>query len=190
MNDVEVLRVDRPNESLNWNLALAKKKAFNIGISSLKDSVELYARRPIIIPLYNFKNPFGVEILKSNTPICIAAIVPFDGCRYSDIYLLPNADMNKVMQSNPLVLNNPMNAYDLNENSAIMDLTDKFLLAPSRFMKSSAEGITEMFGLEPIMYDDGNYSYSSLNLIAMSENWFIAPFELIESIPVPVPAGK
>ena len=172
-------------ESLNWNFALAKKKAFNIGISSLKDSVELYARRPIIIPLYNFKNPFGVKILQSEN-VCIAGIVPFDGCSFSDIYLLSNADMNKVMQSNPLILEKPMRASLLEENS-IMDLTNNNLIASVySYVKVSAEAITEMFSLTPIMYDDGNYSYSSLNLInmEMDMNWLIAPFELIESIPV------
>lgn len=162
---------------------MRKKKAFNIGISSLKDSVELYARRPIIIPLYDFKNPFGVGILETKKPINIAAIVPFDGCSFSDIYLLSNADMNKVMQSNPLILEKPMLASNLEESSAIADLTNAFLLAPPRFMKISAEGITNSFDLTPIMYDDGNYSYSSLNLISMGEDWFIAPFELIESVP-------
>lgn len=180
MDGVETLKTSV--ESLNWNFALAKKKAFNIGISSLKDSVELYARRPIIIPLYNFKNPFGVKILQSES-VCIAGIVPFDGCRYSDIYLLSNADMNKVMQSNPLILNNPMNACDLKNNSAIVDLTNKTLNASvGGYIKASAEAITEMFGLTPIIYDDGNYSYSSLNLINM-DGWSIAPFELIESVP-------
>lgn len=169
---------------LNWNSAFTKKKAFNIGISSLKDSVELYARRPIIAPLYDFKNPFGVRILETERPINIAAIVPFDGCSYSDIYLLSNADMNKVMQSNPLILEKPMLASDLEESSAIADLSNAFLLSPPRFIKVSAEGLTQ-FGFAPIMYDDGNYSYSSLNLICMGENWLIAPFELIESIPVP-----
>ena len=187
MDDVEVLRVDRPNESLNWNLALAKKKAFNIGISSLKDSVELYARRPIIIPLYNFENPFGVKILEQEKGIAIAGIVPFDGCSFSDIYLLSNSDMNKVMQSNPLILNNKMNSSNLNENSAIMDLTDKILIASvSGYMKVSAGAITELFGFEPIMYDDGNYSYSSLNMINVDKTLTIVPFELIESIPVQV----
>lgn len=81
-----------------------------------------------------------------------------------------------------------MNSSDLNENS-IMDLTNKNLFAYiSGCVKLSADGITELFNLTPIMYDDGNYSYSSLNLIMMSENLFIAPFELIES--VPVQAGK
>ena len=173
------------NEPLNWNLAFEKKKAFNIGISSLKDSIELYARRPIIIPLYDFKNPFGVRILETERPINIAAIVPFDGCSFSDIYLLSNADMNKVMQSNPLILEKPMRASNLKESSAIADLTNAFLLAPPRFMKISAEAITNSFNLTPIMYDDGNYSYSSLNVINMDNNWTIAPFELIESIPVP-----
>lgn len=185
MDGVETLKTS--NESLNWNFALAKKKAFNIGISSLKDSVELYARRPIIIPLYNFKNPFGVKILQSEN-VCIAGIVPFDGCRYSDIYLLSNADMNKVMQSNPLILNTPMNASDLKNNSAIVDLTNNFILAyVYAYVKSSADRITQLCGLTPIIYDDGNYSYSSLNLINM-DGWSIAPFELIESIPVQ--AGK
>lgn len=187
MDSVEVRKTS--TGSLNWNLTLEKKKAFNIGISSLKDSIELYARRPIIIPLYNFKNPFGVKILQSKSEICIAGIVPFDGCRYSDIYLLSNADMNKVMQSNPLVLKDPMNANDLKNNSAIVDLTNKALLAYiCGYIKASTEGITQLSGLTPIMYDDGNYSYSSLNLIDMGNGWPIAPFELIESIPVQ--AGK
>ena len=185
MDGAKVLKIDETSNPLNWNLAFAKKKAFNIGISSLKDSIELYARRPIIIPLYNFKNPFGVKILQSES-VCIAGIMPFDGCRYSDIYLLSNADMNKVMQSNPLVLNTPMNADALKNNSAIVDLTNNFILAyVFGYVKSSAERITQLCGLTPIIYDDGNYSYSSLNLINM-DNWTIAPFELIES----VPAGK
>lgn len=183
MDGAEILRVDRPSVPLNWNLAFAKKKAFNIGISSLKDSVELYARRPIIIPLYDFNNPFGVEILKTEKPFNIAAIVPFDGCSFSDIYLLSNDDMSKVMQSNPLILGNSFRAANLKESSAIFDLLDKVLLAPSSFMKVSAESMTE-FGFAPIMYDDGNYSYSSLNMINVDKNWVIAPFELIESIPV------
>ena len=120
--------VIKPN-SLDWNSAFTKKKAFNIGISSLKDSIELYARRPIIIPLYNFENPFGVRILETERPINIAAIVPFDGCSFSDIYLLSNADMNKVMQSNPLILNEPMEASNLKESYAIVDLANKTLLA-------------------------------------------------------------
>ena len=185
MDGVEVRKTSV--EPLNWNFVLAKKKAFNIGISSLKDSVELYARRPIIIPLYNFKNPFGVKILQSEN-VCIAGIVPFDGCRYSDIYLLSNADMNKVMQSNPLVLYTPMNAADLENNSAIVDLTNNFIIAyVYGYVKTSAERITQLCGLTPIIYDDGNYSYSSLNLINMDGS-SIAPFELIESMPVP--AGK
>lgn len=189
MDGVETRKTTVTNEPLDWNSAFTKKKAFNIGISSLKDSVELYARRPIIIPLYNFKNPFGVKILQSEKEFCIAGIVPFDGCRYSDIYLLSNADMNKAMQSNPLVLMNPMNAYDLKNNSDIVDLTNKNILAyVYGYVKASAEGITQLCGLTPIMYDDGNYSYSSLNLINMDKGWVIAPFELIES--VPVPAGK
>lgn len=191
MDGVEVWKKTETEteKPLDWNSAFAKKKAFNIGISSLKDSIELYARRPIIIPLYDFKNPFGVRILETGSPITIAAIVPFDGCSVSDIYLLSNADMNKVMQSNPLVLNNPMMASNLEKNnSAIVDLTDKMLLAPAGFIKASASLITRDIGLAPIMYDDGNYSYSSLNLIMMSENLMIAPFELIESMPVP--AGK
>lgn len=186
MNDVKVKKKSHVIEPLNWNFALTKKKAFNIGISSLKDSVELYARRPIIIPLYNFKNPFGVKILQFESSVCIAGIVPFDGCRCSDIYLLSNADMNKVMQSNPLVLKNPINARVLEYNSAIVDLTDISILAyVFGYVKSSDERITQLCGLTPIIYDDGNYSYSSLNLIDM-DNWYIAPFELIES----VPAGK
>ena len=184
---MEVRKMEETSESLNWNLAFAKKKAFNIGISSLKDSIELYARRPIIIPLYDFKNPFGVRILQSGTKIYIAGIVPFDGCRYSDIYLLSNADMNKVMQSNPLFFNSPMTASNLKESSAIVDLTDTVLLASVYgCAKFSAESITSVTGLAPIMYDDGNYSYSSLNLINLDTNHAVAPFELIES----VPAGK
>lgn len=72
-----------------------------------------------------------------------------------------------------------------------MDLTNKNLIASLySYIKVSAEVMTETFDLTPIMYDDGNYSYSSLNLIIMDKNmnWSIAPFELIESIPVQ--AGK
>lgn len=188
MEDVKVRKTETQT-SLDWKSASAKKKAFNIGISSLKDSVELYARRPIIIPLYDFKNSFGVRILETGGLITIAAIAPFDGCSFSDIYLLSNADMNKVMQSNPLVFSEKMMASDLEKhNSAIVDLTDKMLVAPTTFMKASASTITRDVGLAPIMYDDGNYSYSSLNIIMASETWLIAPFELIESMPVP--AGK
>ena len=81
-----------------------------------------------------------------------------------------------------------MTSSVLNENSAIIDLTNKNLISSVySYVKASAEAITEMFNLTPIMYDDGNYSYSSLNLINMNNNmdWLIAPFELIESIPVP-----
>ena len=167
---------------------VCEKKAFNIGISSLKDSVELYARRPIIIQLYDFKNPFGIKILESKKSICIAGIIPFDGCSFSDIYLLSNSDMNKVMQSNPLILQEPMKASLLEENS-IVDLTNTVLLASVYgCVKFSAEAITSITGLAPIMYDDGNYSYSSLNLINIDTNHAVAPFELIESMPVP--AGK
>ena len=164
-------------------LCVGEKKAFNIGISSLKDSVELYARRPIIIPLYDFKNPFGVRILETESPISIAAILPFDGCSFSDIYLLSNTDMNKVIQSNPLILENPMKACILKQSSAIFDLSNMTFYAPLGFKKASAKEITSDTGLAPIMYDDGNYSYSSLNLIKMSNNWSIASFELIESVP-------
>lgn len=185
MDGVEVLKTGGTSNPLNWNLTIAKKKAFNIGISSLKDSVELYARRPIIIPLYDFKNPFGVKILQSEKPICIAGIIPFDGCSFSDIYLLSNADMNKVMQSNPLFLEKPMRASNLKESSAIVDLTSTMLLASVYgYIKLSAEAITSVTGLAPIMYDDGNYSYSNLNLINIDENIAVAPFELIESVPV------
>ena len=183
MDGVQTLKATAASEPLNWNLAFAKKKAFNIGISSLKDSIELYARRPIIIPLYDFENPFGVRILQSEI-ICIAGIVPFDGCRFSDIYLLSNADMNKVMQSNPLILERPMKASNLKESYAIFDLVNKTLLASVYgYLKASAEVITETFGLTPIMYDDGNYSYSSLNLINTDTNWLIAPLELIDPVP-------
>ena len=78
-----------------------------------------------------------------------------------------------------------MKASNLKESSAIVDLTNKALLASIGFIKISAEAITRSFNLAPIMYDDGNYSYSSLNLITMAKDWFIAPFELIESVPVP-----
>ena len=184
MDGVEVWKHTVTEEPLDWNSASAKKKAFNIGISSLKDSIELYARRPIIIPLYDFKNPFGVRILQSGKNICIAGIVPFDGCRYSDIYLLSNADMNKVMQSNPLILQESMKASNLKESSAIVDLTNTVLLASVYgCIKFSAEAITSVTGLAPIMYDDGNYSYSSLNLINIDKNFAVAPFELIESVP-------
>lgn len=191
MDGVEVWKKTETEteKPLDWNSAFAKKKAFNIGISSLKDSVELYARRPIIIPLYDFKNSFGVRILETKGLITIAAIVPFDGCSVSDIYLLSNADMNKVMQSNPLVLNEPMMASNLEKNnSAIVDLTNKTLFTPTGFTKASASLITGDIGLAPIMYDDGNYSYSSLNLIHCGGDLAIAPFELIESMPVS--AGK
>lgn len=189
MDGVGVWKKTETEKPLDWNSAFAKKKAFNIGISSLKDSVELYARRPIIIPLYDFKNPFGVRILETGMStgmsICIAAIVPFDGCSFSDIYLLSNADMNKAMQSNPLILGDSMIASNLKESSAIFDLSNKNLFAPTSFAKTSAEVITTVTGLAPIMYDDGNYSYSSLNLITMGNDLIVAPFELIESIPVP-----
>lgn len=127
--------------------------------------------------------------MNSESAIYIAGIIPFDGCRFSDIYLLSNADMNKVMQSNPLVLGGTMTASALKENSDIFDLSNKTLLASIYgYIKASAERITKTFGLTPIMYDDGNYSYSSLNLINTDNSIFIAPFELIES--VPVPAGE
>ena len=72
-----------------------------------------------------------------------------------------------------------------------MDLTNKVLLSSVYgYMKISAEGITEIIGLTPIMYDDGNYSYSSLNLINLDKNFAVAPFELIESVPVSVSAGE
>ena len=72
-----------------------------------------------------------------------------------------------------------------------MDLTNKNLIASVySYIKVSVEAMTEMYGLTPIMYDDGNYSYSSLNIINMEMDmgWLIAPFELIES--VPEPAGE
>lgn len=185
MDGVEVWKKTETENPLDWNSAFAKKKAFNIGISSLKDSIELYARRPIIIPLYDFKNPFGVRIIETGASVCIAAIVPFDGCSFSDIYLLSNADMNKVMQSNPLIFGDSMIASNLKESSAIFDLSNKSLIAPTSFSKASAEVITTVTGLAPIMYDDGNYSYSSLNLITVGNDLIVAPFELIESIPVP-----
>ena len=83
-----------------------------------------------------------------------------------------------------------MIASNLKESSTIADLSNKNLFASIGFSKASAEAITSITGLAPIMYDDGNYSYSSLNLIKMGDGWAIAPFELIESVPVPVPAGE
>lgn len=173
-------------EILDWKSASAKKRSFNLGISSLKDSVELYARRPIIILIYNFKNSLGDKILTSeNKGIFIGGIVPFDGCSFSDIYLLSNADMNKVMQSNPLIMELAISSDKLTNKSTYVNLENVKLISPVGYMKISAQAFAEISHLRPIVYDDGNYSYSSLNLIVTSENWVIAPFELIESMPVP-----
>ena len=180
-NPVEVI--------LDWKSASAKKRSFNLGISSLKDSVELYARRPIIILIYNFKNSLGDEILTSeHNGIFIGGVVPFDGCCMSDIYLLSNADMNKVMQSNPLIMASIISSDKLTNKSTYVNLENEQLMSPVGYMKVSAQVFAETAHLHPIVYDDGSYSYSSLNLINMDDKCVIAPFELIESIPVP--AGK
>lgn len=176
------------NEPLNWNLAFEKKKAFNIGISSLKDSVELYARRPIIILIYNFKNSLGDKILTSeDNGIYIGGIVPFDGCSFSDIYLLSNADMNKVMQSNPLIMELIISSDILTNKSTCFNLENVRLISSMEYMKVSAQVFAKTSHLRPIVYEDGSYSYSNLNIIEL-DNAIIAPFELIES--VPVPAGE
>lgn len=189
MDGVEVWKKTETEKPLDWNSAFAKKKAFNIGISSLKDSIELYARRPIIILIYKFKNSLGDKILTSKVNnIYIGGIVPFDGCSFSDIYLLSNADMNKVMQSNPLIMGLEISSDKLTNKSTYVNLENVKLMSPVGYMKVSAQAFAEAFHLRPIVYDDGNYSYSSLNLICISEDLMIAPFELIESMPVP--AGK
>ena len=189
MDGVEFRKTSVTEEPLDWNSAFTKKKAFNIGISSLKDSVELYARRPIIILIYNFKNSLGDKILTSeNNGTYIGGIVPFDGCSFSDIYLLSNADMNKVMQSNPLIMELIISSDKLTDKSTYVNLENVKLISSVEYMKVSAEVFAKTSHLRPIVYDDGNYSYSSLNLILMRENLLIAPFELIES--VPVPAGE
>lgn len=168
---------------LDWKSASVKKKPFNLGISSLKDSVELYARRPIIIPIYNFKNSLGDEILTSeNNGIYIGGIVPFDGCSFSDIYLLSNADMNKVMQSNPLIIKSIISSDNLTNKSTCVNLENVGLATPFGYMKVSAQVFAETSQLRPIVYDDGSYSYSNLNLIEANDS-VIAPFELIESVP-------
>lgn len=188
MDGVGVWKKTETEKPLDWNSAFAKKKAFNIGISSLKDSVELYARRPIIIPIYNFKNSLGDEILTSKVNnIYIGGIVPFDGCSLSDIYLLSNADMNKVMQSNPLLMELPISSDKLTNKSTYVNLENVNLISPAGYVKRSAQVFAEENHLRPIVYDDGSYSYSNLNVIS-TDNVTIAPFELIES--VPVPAGE
>ena len=186
------MKMEKPTEPvgviLDWKSASAKKRSFNLGISSLKDSVELYARRPIIIPIYNFKNSLGDEILTSSKgSIYIGGIVPFDGCYLSDIYLLSNADMNKVMQSNPLIIESLISSDNLTNKSTCVNLENVKLMTPFGYMKVSAQVFAEASHLRPIVYDDGRYSYSNLNVINVND-LFIAPFELIES--VPVPAGK
>lgn len=184
MDGVEVWKKTETEKPLDWNSASAKKKSFNIGISSLKDSVELYARRPIIIPIYNFKNSLGDKILTSgNSIIYIGGIVPFDGCSFSDIYLLSNADMNKVMQSNPLIMGLPISSDKLTNKSTYVNLENVKLISPEGYMKISAQVFAETYHLRPIVYDDGNYSYSSLNLIVAERDFAVAPFELIESVP-------
>ena len=183
MDGVEVWKNTETEKPLDWKSASAKKRSFNLGISSLKDSVELYARRPIIIPLYNFENPFGVRILETEGLITIAAIVPFDGCSFSDIYLLSNADMNKVMQSNPLIMGLEISSDKLTNKSTYVNLENVKLISPAGYMKISAQALEEVSHLRPIVYDDGSYSYSNLNVIT-AEDMIIAPFELIESMPV------
>lgn len=174
---------------LDWKSASAKKRSFNLGISSLKDSVELYARRPIIILIYKFKNSLGDKILTSKVNnIYIGGIVPFDGCSFSDIYLLSNADMNKVMQSNPLIMDGAISSDELTNKSTYVNLENVKLISPAGYMKISAQVFEEGCHLRPIVYDDGSYSYSNLNVIVDTNNLIIAPFELIESMPVP--AGK
>ena len=192
MNSAGFKTAEKPTEPveviLDWKSASVKKKSFNLGISSLKDSVELYARRPIIICIYNFKNSLGDKILTSkNNIIYIGGIVPFDGCRYSDIYLLSNDDMNKVMQSNPLIAEIIISSDELTNKSTCINLENVRLMTSFGYMKASAQVIAEISHLHPIVYDDGSYSYSNLNVIDVNEG-FIAPFELIES--VPVPAGE
>ena len=178
-NPVEVI--------LNWKSASAKKRSFNLGISSLKDSVELYARRPIIILIYNFKNSLGDKILTSkDNGIYIGGVVPFDGCCMSDIYLLSNADMNKVMQSNPLIMSSIISSDKLTNESTYVNLENVQLISPVGYMKVSDQVFAETTHLHPIVYDDGSYSYSNLNIINTPNDLLIAPFELIES----VPAGK
>ena len=168
---------------LDWKSASVKKKSFNLGISSLKDSIELYARRPIIVPIYNFKNSLGDEILTSRKDlIYIGGLVPFDGCYLSDIYLLSNADMNKVMQSNPLIIDSAISSDNLTNKSTCFNLENVNLMTPMGYMKVSAKVFAEKIHLRPIVYDDGSYSYSNLNLINANDS-LIAPFELIESVP-------
>ena len=189
MDGIEVrkAKVTKPVEViLDWKSASAKKRSFNLGISSLKDSVELYARRPMIIPIYNFENSLGDKILTStDNSIYIGGIIPFDGCCMSDIYLLSNADMNKVMQSNPLIIDSAISSGKLTNKSTYVNLENVKLISPVGYMKISAQVFAETSHLHPIVYDDGSYSYSNLNIISASDA-FIAPFELIES----VPAGK
>ena len=186
MEDVGIYKKTEPVETiLDWKSASAKKRSFNLGISSLKDSVELYARRPIIILIYNFKNSLGDKILTSKIGnIYIGGIVPFDGCSFSDIYLLSNADMNKVMQSNPLIMGLEISSDKLTNKSTYVNLENVKLISPSGYMKISAQVFAETSHLRPIVYDDGSYSYSNLNVIT-AEDMIIAPFELIESMPVP-----
>ena len=186
MDGVEFRKTNETSEPLDWSLASAKKRSFNLGISSLKDSVELYARRPIIILIYNFKNSLGDKILTSEDGgIYISGIVPFDGCCMSDIYLLSNADMNKVMQSNPLIMEVAISSDKLTNKSTYVNLENVILVSSAEYMKASAQVLAETTHLHPIVYDDGSYSYSNLNIIR-TDNAIIAPFELIES----VPAGK
>ena len=189
MDSAGFKKVEKPTEPvgviLDWKSASAKKRSFNLGISSLKDSVELYARRPIIILIYNFKNSLGNKILTSeNNGTYIGGIVPFDGCSFSDIYLLSNADMNKIMQSNPLIMELVISSDKLTNKSTYVNLENVKLISSVEYVKVSAEVFAKMSNLRPIVYDDGSYSYSNLNVINVN-NLLIAPFELIESIPVP-----
>lgn len=55
-------------------------------------------------------------------------------------------------------------------------------MAPGGYMKVSAQFLSEASHLRPIVYDDGSYSYSNLNVIGANDA-LITPFELIESVP-------
>lgn len=121
---------------------------------------------------------FGV----ADNGLYIAAIVPFDGCRYSDIYLLSNDDMNKVMQSNPIIIDSVIDSVDIiNYADRTIDLTDEILIEPSAYRKVSANTWFKTITLRPIIYEDETYSYSSLNLICIGDDVLLAPLEAIES---------
>ena len=92
--------------------------------------------------------------------------------------------MNKVMQSNPLIMELAISSDKLTNKSTYVNLENVKLVSPAGYMKLSAQVFAEENHLRPIVYDDGSYSYSNLNVIS-TDNVTIAPFELIESIPVP-----